>query len=700
MKSKASSTNKHLTLKSSSLELAATKRIPKTLQSLYDAGLTTIEDLLWILPLRIQPAPKLESFKTMTLDQLFLGSGKILSVKAQPLFFRKSRSKVMLSNITATVQDTKSPNIITLKWFNAYPNQKKLVETLETFNFMGVITEYRGSFQIINPKINPDNISGEGMIIEYPTINKVSGAQIEKYISKIPYSVWNDAVETLPDETIKARNLPSLSKTFQVLHGKVQSTAEEITQAKNRLVYEEFFHDQLKIIARRNISEHTESFTLVDSQNMFEKVSSHLPYELTTDQRTVIGEIKDDLTQGHPMMRIVQGDVGCGKTTVAIIACALFVKESYQAALMCPTEALAKQHLKSFFFLEEVFNIKVELLLGSHKASEKKKIYERLESGDIDILVGTHSLIQENVVFKKLGLAIIDEQHKFGVAQRQKLIKKGKGTHCLIMTATPIPRTLQLAQFGDLNISTIKSIPSGRKGIKTRVIKPDKYENYLSFIKTRVSIGEQVYVVVPAIEESETLDIKNVDERLKQYKMYFPDFTIEALHGKLKPDEKTKILNDFNEGKIQILISTSVIEVGINVPNATVMSIYNPERFGLSSLHQLRGRVGRGSKPGFCFLNLDRQVSSEIMKRLKVVESSTDGFVIAEADLRNRGEGDLFGFEQSGAISTKKVANISLHLDIFQQAYEDVKSILNKKPQVIQPIINKYQQDINITSTI
>jgi ATP-dependent DNA helicase RecG len=697
MKSRQSNTN-NLSLSSSIYELAPTKRIPKNLENIYTAGIETIQDLLWVMPLRVQEAPKLANFSMAKENKLFYGSGKIIKFKAQPLFFRRSRSKVMLSNITILVQDHQSSELMTLRWFNAYPNQKKMLEVMDTISFLGMVTEFKGSLQIVNPRINPTDLADDKMLIEYPTINKVSGTFIQKYVSAIPYSIWENLAETLPEDVLKQRNLMGIQETFKRLHGKIYSNQTELDSATNRLIYEEFFQDQLKIIARRSISEKRVAPVITDHSDELTKLSKQFPYELTADQKNVLDDIKADLQKGHPMMRIVQGDVGCGKTTVAVLAAALVNTNDFQAALMCPTEALALQHYETFTSV--LGDAGVGLLLGSTKAAERRVINKKLLNGEIKILIGTHSLIQDSVEFKNLGLAIIDEQHKFGVAQRLKLIAKGNGVHCLIMTATPIPRTLQLAQYGDLDISTIKTIPSGRKGIKTRIVKLENYQKYLSFIKTRLTLNEQVYVVTPAIEESETLDIKNVNERLEQYKKYFADYNVAALHGKLKPAEKASILKDFTDGKINILISTSVIEVGINVPNATVMSIYNPERFGLSSLHQLRGRVGRGNKPGFCFLNLDRRVSTEIMQRLKVVEGSTDGFVIAEADLRNRGEGDLFGLEQSGAVTTKKFANIAIHLPIFQQAYEDVKMMMEQTPQVINPLIMTYQNDYQVTSTI
>ena len=323
-----------------------------------------------------------------------------------------------------------------------------------------------------------------------------------------------------------------------------------------------------------------------------------------------------------------------------------------------------------------------------------------LKSGATQILIGTHSLFQDSVIFQKLGLAIIDEQHKFGVEQRLRLVAKGEGTHSLIMTATPIPRTLSLAQYGDLDISSIKTMPAGRKGIKTRITEKRNYDKYIEFVKSRLIQREQAYFVFPAIEESETADIQNVKDSLKKYQEQFRGFKVEMLHGQMKAEEKEKVVQDFRDQKIHILISTSVIEVGINIPNATIMSIYNPERFGLSSLHQLRGRVGRGEKPGFCFLVLDKELAPESYQRLEVIEKNLDGFVIAEEDLKFRGEGDLFGVDQSGSVSTKKLANFLTHTAILEQVVQDVEKLKVEQPALLAPIFEKLAKDQKILDTI
>ena len=709
MKSKVSSTSK-LTWESSILELSPRKP-SQSLLKIYDSGIHAIKDLLWVFPLRVLKAPVLASFPDMELNQLFLGKAKIINIKLTPAYGRRGKKNIQLFNATVVVKDVLSDSYLNLRWFNAYPGLKKQLEQLDEFTFQGVASDYKGSIQIINPKINPNVEYKNGVIIDYPTVNTVTGNNFKKILDKIPQTLWATPLhsfisklnDTSYDDSNPQRNSfeeIDLIQSFKILHG-MSGVVDESTkiQAENRLIYEEFLADQLKVLARKMAIQTKDSPCFKATSSDIEKLKALFPYELTDDQKSSLNDIINDFNAGHPMMRIVQGDVGCGKTTIAILATIIAIQNGYQVALMCPTEQLARQHSKTFQEIASSLGLEHELLLGSTKNKDKNTIYENLQSGHLRFVIGTHSLIQENVVFNNLGLCIIDEQHKFGVEQRLKLVNKGIGTHCLIMTATPIPRTLQLAQYGDLNISSIRTIPMGRKGIKTRIVKESNYQNYLSFIKTRISIGEQVYVVVPAISES-ILDLKNVDEHEQLYKQFFPDLKVQSLHGQLKSEEKQLIMDKFNQGNIDILISTSVIEVGINVPNATVMTIYNPDRFGLSSLHQLRGRVGRGDKPGFCFLICDQKVSNEALSRLKVVEKTTDGFEIAEVDLKIRGEGDLFGVDQSGNLSNKKLASIFHHYDIFEKAVNDVNSIKELPQTKLWQSLKHLAKDDKVSSTI
>jgi ATP-dependent DNA helicase RecG len=674
------------------------KKPSQSIEKLIASGVSTLNDLIWIFPLRIQAAPKIKSFELYNLDELVLGEGVIIAVNAIAAFGRKGKGRMQLFNIKAQVRDLHSQETLTLRFFNAYPNLVKSIKKDNSIKFMGKLQEYKGDYQVINPKLNPKDIADEnGLLIEYPTVASVPGNYVKKLIRKIPKELFKESL--LPSDLSFMEKLKNINHSFRLLHGLEASSKEEREQAKSNLIYFEFLQSQLKVIARRKRFKNKIISPLTIDNKTLETVESKFPYNLTPDQKSVWKEVSDDLSLGHPMMRLIQGDVGCGKTTLAIMASYFIAKSKSQVAFMCPTESLARQH---FANLKEIIadEFKISLLLGSTKTKERTQIYEELKNGDIDIIVGTHSLIQDSIEFKKLELAIIDEQHKFGVAQRLRLLDKGSSVHCLIMSATPIPRTLQLAQFGDLDISTIKTMPVGRKGIKTRIVDKTTYDKYLSFLKTRLSMGEQAYIVAPAIEESEVLNINDVQSIYKDYQKLFPEYNIAVLHGKLKPDEKESVLNSFLDKKIDLLISTTVIEVGINVINATVMGIYNPERFGLSSLHQLRGRVGRGEKVGFCFLVTEKNISDEAKERLKILEETNDGFEIAEADLKNRGEGDLFGEDQSGSVSSTKLASVFQHFDLFNQVNQDLSKIEQENSDKLNKIIDKLLEDKNISTTI
>jgi ATP-dependent DNA helicase RecG len=680
----------------------------KTVEKLNNVGIRELSDLLWTFPLRVIELPPLRSFDFIEEGKIFIGRAKVLNIQARPNFRVRGRGKAMLYNVSVHIQDTLSQKIISLKWFNTYGSVNQKISQCTYIEFMGTASAYNGQIQFTNPDFfsigTPDGesnfvtVSNE-LKIQYPTVNSIPGIQIKKIIDKIPAALWNMIPDTLPASLLQRKNLLSLSESFKVIHAKIKPNAELDKKAEYRLIYEEFFEDQLKIHLRREFYKKPKAQSFSITEKKSSELQKLFPFLFTIDQVTTIREIQADLKGPHPMMRLIQGDVGCGKTAVAMIAALTVMESGAQAALMCPTEALALQH---FIGSKELFGnekYRIILLLGSTPAKEKKLILKELADGQIDFIIGTHALIQEAVQFNDLGLAIIDEQHKFGVDQRIKLTSKTPGSHCLIMSATPIPRSLSLTQYGDLDISTIKAMPLGRKGHKTRIVTKDTFQQFLSFIKTRLSLNEQVYIVVPAIIENPEQDFHNLENILDRFKQYFPQERVQGLHGQMKSDEKMKMFTDFKDHKIDILVSTSVIEVGINVINATIMAIMNPERFGLSSLHQLRGRVGRGEKPGFCFLVNDKEISATSMERLKVIENNTDGFKIAEEDLRIRGEGDLFGTEQSGSESKKRLANIVLHSDILNEARTDALQLIETKDPHIQLLLEKFSKDDRIFTT-
>lgn len=707
LKKSNTSTKKNLHWNSTLVDLLG-KTSEKTIEKLNERGIITLYDLLWVFPLRVIELPPLQSFEHIVDGKIFIGRAKIINIQAKPNFWAKGKGRAMLYNIQVYVKDLLSDKLITLKWFNSYSSVKDKISKCDLIEFMGMASLYKGQIQFSNPEFHPilsltdestfTTVSND-LKIQYPTVAGIAGPQIKKIMDKIPATLWDQIEETLPQKLIEEKNFLSLSNSFKVIHAKIKPNKELEQKTEERLIYEEFFEGQLKLFLRRQFFKKPKAESFKVAEKYFSDLSTFFPFPFTEDQLKTIAEIRNDLALEHPMMRLVQGDVGCGKTWVAFVSSLIVIAQNAQVAFMCPTEALATQH---FLEAKKLFpsNIKIKLLLGSTSAKEKKQIYQELESGDIHLIIGTHALIQESVQFKKLGLAIIDEQHKFGVDQRIKLTSKGAGTHCLIMSATPIPRSLSLTQYGDLDISTIKSMPSGRKGHKTRIVTEENYNQYLIFLKTRLSMKEQVYVVVPAINENPEQDFHNLEEILERYKKYFSDYRVSALHGQMKSAEKAQVFSQFTNHEIDILVSTSVIEVGINVPNATIMAIINPERFGLSSLHQLRGRVGRGSKPGFCFLVNDKKLNNESMERLKVIEENNDGFKIAEEDLRLRGEGDLFGTEQSGADQSRRFANIVTHSHVLYSAKNDADRLIKEENPEVLNLLSKFSSDQRIFTTV
>ena len=687
------------------------RQVSKTVSSLVAVDYKTLYDLLWIFPLSCEKIPRLSSFEECREGSLFQGAGRVLSFRSHPNYRARGKNGIQLQNIVITLQDYFGNNSIDLCWFSAYPNLVYKLKKIDRIIFSGVCKTFRGKRQIINPQIT--EVSKEEIIarynepegaphynIRYPTVNGVNSIGIKRIIEKIPEHLWWEIGEHLSHEILIRNGFPSLGESFAVLHGRLSCSQDILDAAKRRLIYEEFFQEQVKLFSRKQGLQRKRGIKFSFDVDLFKEAISLFPYQLTTDQLRVIEEINVEMMSGYPMMKLLQGDVGCGKTSVAVAAAWIVHGFGYQTAFMCPTESLAIQHFSNISEILEGRGLVVELLLGSTSAKEKLQINKRLASGTIGLLIGTHALIQDNVQFHSLGLSIIDEQHKFGVNQRIRLADKEQGCHCLIMTATPIPRSLCLTQYGDLSLSIIKTMPANRKEIKTRIVTPDKMNFFLDFVCTRLEMGEQVYVVVPAIQESQTLDIANLEEVYGKFRQLFPHHSIAALHGKMKAEEKGAIFHDFKEYKIHILIATSVIEVGIDVPNATIMAVFSPERFGLSSLHQLRGRVGRGSRPGFFFLVSEKGRGSVANKRMKILEQSTDGFKISEEDLRIRGKGDIFGTEQSGSEVRRHLACIVEHQDILFNARSDVEQLVETGNSYVVEMSRRFQESSTVTKTI
>jgi ATP-dependent DNA helicase RecG len=491
--------------------------------------------------------------------------------------------------------------------------------------------------------------------------------------------------ETLPNDLCERQNLITRAQAVEEIHFppedcSITDYAAARSNAHKRLIFEEFFWVSFALQLKRGERRKEPKGTIIEiSERTFERIKNLLPFSLTGAQERVIKRIFDDMQSDAPMNRLVQGDVGSGKTIIAFLAMFAAMENGYQTALMAPTEILAEQHARNAKKLFADTNYRVDLLIGSLRAAEKRKVQKAIAEGEIHAVIGTHAVIQDAVEFEKLGLAIIDEQHRFGVMQRAELTARGLRPDILVMTATPIPRSLAMTVYGDLEVSVIDELPPGRTPIKTVVVGEDKREGVYKGIEREISLGRQVYIVYPLIEESEKMDLKAATKMFEELRdKVFPRYKIGLLHGKMKTGEKEEIMQDFTGGKLNILVSTTVIEVGVDVPNASLMIIEHAERFGLSQLHQLRGRVGRGAEQSFCVLLTGDKKTAVARERLGIMEETTDGFRIAEKDLEIRGQGEILGTRQSG-VQTFKIGNIIRDLEILDKARQEAEFYLTSK---------------------
>ena len=496
----------------------------------------------------------------------------------------------------------------------------------------------------------------------------------------------NEIPETLPDFIRNKRNLASRDFALRNIHFPYDAKALEA--ARVRLKFEELFYVQLNIV--RYASDHRRKYRGLVFSRIGEKFNgffhNYLPFELTGAQKRVIREIRTDVGSGRQMNRLLQGDVGSGKTLVALMSMLIALDNGYQACIMAPTEILAEQHLNTIRQFLGDMDIRVELLTGMVKGKKRQTILSDLALGKVDILVGTHAVIEDTVIFWQLGLVVVDEQHRFGVAQRAKLWAKSiTPPHVLVMTATPIPRTLAMTLYGDLDVSVIDELPPGRKPIHTQHVFDTQLPRLYESIRRQVRMGRQVYVVFPLIEESEKIDLKNLEDGFEVLREVFPEFHMSKVHGKMKPKDKEEEMQRFVSGETQILVATTVIEVGVNVPNASVMVILEAQRFGLSQLHQLRGRVGRGADQSYCILVTPYKLSDDTRKRIDIMCDTNDGFRIAEADLKLRGPGDLEGTQQSGMAFDLKIADIARDGLLVQLARDEAQAVITKDPDCNLP---------------
>lgn len=646
-------------------------------------NIRTWRDLLEYYPYKYVDRTKVYAIRELNGDMPFVQvKGKILSFEEFAMGNRKKRVVAHLSDGTGVAD---------IVWFHGSQYVYKNYKAGDEYIVFGRPAVYQGRYQFAHPEMERAadlKLDEMGMQPYYVTTEKMKarGMQsraIERLTKTLVTRIPDGAIpETLPTNMTKRLHLIPREEAFRKIH--YPRSLDDVQRAQTRLKFEELFYVQLNIL--RYASERKKKY----KGYVFSKVgpifnsffNHNLPFELTGAQKRVMHEIRDDMRTGEQMNRLLQGDVGSGKTLVALMAMLIAMDNGFQACIMAPTEILAEQHLDTLLSFLKGMRVRVELLTGMVKGKKRAKILSDLAKGDIDILVGTHAIIEETVVFKRLGMAVVDEQHRFGVAQRAKLWRKSeRPPHILVMTATPIPRTLAMTVYGDLDVSVIDELPPGRKPIVTI----HKYDNQTTSlyngIRQQIREGRQVYIVFPLIEESEKIDLKNLEDGFKTLCEVFPEYRLSKIHGRMKAKEKDEEMRKFASGETQILVATTVIEVGVNVPNASVMVILDAHRFGLSQLHQLRGRVGRGAKQSYCLLVTGYELATETRKRIDIMCQTNDGFRIAEADLKLRGPGDLEGTQQSGVAFDLKIADIARDGQIVQLARDEAKKIIEDDPQ-------------------
>jgi ATP-dependent DNA helicase RecG len=554
----------------------------------------------------------------------------------------------------------------------------------------GKVIDYRGRMEFHHPEIREYNEEEEIqdiLVPIYTEIENLTSAKMLRMIrlamDQLPKGGWRK--EQFSPELMKTYDLITRQAALEMLHKPSPDLSQALTElrspAHRRIIFEEFFWLELYLAAKKVGLQREPGIALEGKTKLVNDLISKLPFEMTGAQKRSFEQIQGDLQKPHPMHRLVQGDVGSGKTLVAFLAAALVADNGYQSCMMVPTEILAEQHFKNAQRFLEPIGLKVSILTGKTKTSERNKILEDLSAGKIHLLIGTHALIEDWVQFRNLALVIVDEQHRFGVEQRGKLKGKGLSPHFLVMTATPIPRTLAMTVYGDLEVSTIDEMPPGRSPIQTRSVFENKRPDAMKFMREQIAKGRQAYVVYPLVEESEKIDLKNAVHEYEKLQKEFPDVKMGLLHGKMKPAEKDQVMDLFRRNEVQVLVSTTVIEVGVDVPNANIMIIEHAERFGLSQLHQLRGRVGRGSHKSFCILLMGHAVSEEARARTQMMQETTDGFKIAEFDLEMRGPGEFLGTRQSG-LPGFQMANLVRDFKILEEARRAAFEILEKDPQL------------------
>ena len=674
---------------------------PERAKVLSEIGLVDSEDLLYYFPRR-----HLDRTTVTAISLLKKGMITTIVGKVETCGERKTRKGKLFQ---AVLSD--GTGLLTLLWFNGVPYIKKSIEIGDQFAVHGKIEFYNG-LQIVHPEYDKLNIDDDplntGSVIPlYPLTQELQKAGIEnRFFRKIIRGMLkeiNNISDFFPSEFLQKHKLVSRYEALHWIH--FADKEKDVKRAIYRLKFDEHFFLQLLMALKKESNCRVGTKPLDKTGPHVKLIYDQLNFELTDAQNRVLKEIRTDLGKPITMNRLLQGDVGSGKTIVAVLAAAIAIGNNVQIAVMAPTEILVRQHYESFKKFSEIGKITCAILVGNTKEGERKKVIDALKTGRIDLIVGTHALIQKDIEFKNLGLVIVDEQHRFGVVQRGDLVEKGLNPHFLAMTATPIPRTLAITYHGDMDLSIIDELPKHRKPVITKKIGPERLKNVYNFMNNEVSKGRQCMIVYPLVEETEKSDLTAAVEAYETLsRTAFTDVNVGLIHGRMKKEEKDNIMNEFSDNRIQILVSTTVIEVGIDVPNATVMLVEHADRFGLIQLHQLRGRVGRGSEKSYCIF-VQRDITENSRKRLDIMERTNDGFVISDEDLKLRGPGEFFGIRQSGFFKYK-IADLVMDGPIIKSARKAAFNMVAKDPhlrnrsfiELRRHFLKKYQHMLNFVN--
>ncbi len=653
----------------------------KRRQALESVGVQTLEDLLYYVPRNY-----LDRRSVKPIGQIITGEECTVIGVVQRIRLIPARKRKILK-----IEISDNSGMLTLNWFRGTEWIKNAFKPGDTVSVYGKVEFYRGN-TMTHPDFDfldagKDTLNTGGVIPAYPLTQELrksgfSSRAFRKLFGAILGKLHPEIPDCIPHDIRAQHRLISLYRAFKGVH--FPESPELLHEAQYRFAFQEFLMLQsIMAVKRKKLRQTPNMARCVTAGNILHKLYHQLPFEPTNAQKRVLKEIYADFKGEVPMNRLLQGDVGCGKTLVAAMAAAIMTANGFQTAIMAPTEILANQHYEQFKKEFERLKVPCCLMTGKTAKSERDPLRKAVASGEIPIVIGTHALIQEDVQFAKLGLTVIDEQHRFGVDQRGSLIKKGLYPHVLAMSATPIPRTLSMTLYGDMDVSLIDEMPKNRSSVKTKVVLPPRLPRVYHFLEKEMQAGKQVYVVYPLIAESEKMDLQTLEKGFELLSKHFSSRKLAMLHGKINKEEKKRIMTEFRENTIQMLVSTTVIEVGVDNPNATVILIENAERFGLSQLHQLRGRVGRGTKSSWCIL-VQRSHSENTDERLKILEKSNDGFKIAEEDLRQRGQGDLFGARQHG-LPDLKFVDINRDRPLLEKARKAAFNIIHEDPQLLKP---------------